>query len=198
MLFALLAEARELSNNELDERAGLRLDGKERRRLNDLKLVDSHKEGRVLVHELTDLGWRWCAEELTAGPGARPGSIERAFYAVLAGLSRYLDASERSLADIFVPGKDAALSDAEVEDAIATGYRILAREPGEFVKLSGLRGQLGDVPREATDAALGRMYKAQRVNLVPQSNQRALTDADRESALRIGGEFKHLISIERR
>ncbi len=37
----------------------------------------------------------------------------------------------------------------------------------------------------------------QRVNLVPQANQQALTEADRESAVRIGGEAKHLISITR-
>lgn len=206
VLFVLLAEARELSNNELDERAGLRLDGRERRLLNELKLVESRKEGRQYVHELTDAGWRWCAEELTASPGTRPGSMERAFYTVLAGLSRYLDVGRLSLADVFAPAKDAPhssagdapLYEAEVEDAIAKGYRSLAREPAEFVKLSGLREQLGHLPRMAVDDALQRMYKAQRVNLVPQSNQRALTEADRDSAVRIGGEDKHLISIERR
>ena len=46
------------------------------------------------------------------------------------------------------------------------------------------------------DSALAAMFTAQRINLIPQSNQRALSDADRESALRIGGENKHLISIE--
>jgi hypothetical protein len=40
------------------------------------------------------------------------------------------------------------------------------------------------------------MFTVRRVNLIPQSNQQALTAADRESALRIGGEHKHLISIE--
>jgi hypothetical protein len=39
------------------------------------------------------------------------------------------------------------------------------------------------------------MYRAQRVNLVPQDNQQALTDADRQAALRVGGEFKHLLSV---
>jgi len=33
------------------------------------------------------------------------------------------------------------------------------------------------------------------VNLIPQSNQQALTAEDREAALRIGGEHKHLMSI---
>ena len=44
VLFALMGEAREVSNAELAERAGFRLDGKERRKLNDLKLVDSRKD----------------------------------------------------------------------------------------------------------------------------------------------------------
>ncbi len=46
------------------------------------------------------------------------------------------------------------------------------------------------------DAALAAMFTAQRINLIPQSHQQALSDADRDAALRIGGEYKHLISIE--
>jgi hypothetical protein len=38
VLFALLGEAREVTNSQLADRAGFRLDGKERRKLNDLKL----------------------------------------------------------------------------------------------------------------------------------------------------------------
>ena len=55
VLFTLMGEAREVSNSELAERAGFRLDGKERRRLNDRKLVDSRKVGRTYAHELTAL-----------------------------------------------------------------------------------------------------------------------------------------------
>ena len=83
-MFALLAEAREVSNPELAERLGFRLDGKERRVLNDLKLVISEKHGRAYSHQLTDAGWRWCNEELSASPGdSRRGarrSSERGFY----------------------------------------------------------------------------------------------------------------------
>jgi hypothetical protein len=38
------------------------------------------------------------------------------------------------------------------------------------------------------------MYRAQRVNLIPQSSPRALSDVDREAVLRIGGQDKHLMS----
>ena len=65
------------------------------------------------------------------------------------------------------------------------------------MKLSALRGRLTDVSRADADEALATMYRARRINLIPQSDQLSLTAEDRESALRLGGEHKHLISIER-
>jgi hypothetical protein len=64
-----------------------------------------------------------------------------------------------------------------------------------FVKISELRAQLPGIPRADLDSALMRMYRSQRANLVPQSNQQALTDADRQAALGIGGELKHLMLV---
>jgi|SRR5580658_2045817 hypothetical protein len=192
-LFALMAEGRKLSNPELEERAGFRLDGKERRRLNDLNLVESDKPGRAYEHELTKMGWQWCADELSAGPDRRDTSLERALYVILGRLGRYLERSEQTLEDIFTD-KPAA-PPADMESRIKAGYRELAGKPGEFVKLSELRLKLPDVSSADLDSTLDRMYRRQRINLVAQANQEALSDADRESALLIGGAHKHLISI---
>ena len=79
---------------------------------------------------------------------------------------------------------------------VENAYRTLAPGRGEFIKLRDVRERLADIPRPALDAALAAMFTARRVNLIPQSNQQALTAADRDSALRIGGEHKHLISID--
>ena len=196
VLFALMGEAREISNSELAERAGFRLDGKERRRLNDRKLVDSRKVGRAYAHELTDAGWDWCATHLSEGLVSRASSMEGALYAVLGGLARYLEHSERSLADVFQRhDQETREKPSDIAELIRAAYLRLAREPGTFVKLWELRAELSDVPRSELDSSLEEMYRAQQVNLVPQSNQQALTQADRESALRIGGEAKHMISI---
>jgi hypothetical protein len=199
-MFALLAEARQLSNPELKERVGFPLDGKERRKLNDLKLVESGKVGRAYAHELSDAGWRWCADELSAGPRRGHGtSMERALYAVLGGFTRHMRDGGQSLADVFGPRPGVRNDDEpDIEARIEAGYQVLTRGPGEFVKLRELRSRLTGIPRADVDAVLGRMYTEQRVNLIPQSNQQALSEADRESALRIGGEYKHLISIEHR
>jgi hypothetical protein len=196
VLFALMGEAREVSNSELAERAGFRLDGKERRTLNDRKLVESRKVGRTYAHELTDAGWDWCATHLSAGPRVKASSMEGSLYAVLGGLSRYLEYSEQGLADVFQRRDlEAAEKPGDLAELIRAVYLRLASEPGKFVKLRELRAELSDVPRSELDSSLDGMYRAQQVNLVPQSNQQALTQADRESALRIGGEAKHLISI---
>ena len=58
--------------------------------------------------------------------------------------------------------------------------------------------RLADIPRPDVDSALVVLFTGQRINLIPQENQQALSAADRQSALRIGGENKHLISIEYR
>ena len=197
VLFALLSAARKLSNAELEALIGIRLEGKERRKLNDLKLVESEKPGRWFVHELSDAGWRWCAQELAAAPTGRGSSLERAHYRVFAVFARYLDAAGLSLADIVRPEAEAeAEAEADLTACIEAGYRSLAAGSGEFVSLRELRLRLPGRSRPDVDAALAALFTAQRINLIPQSNQRALSEADREAALRIGGECKHLISIE--
>lgn len=205
VLFALLAEARKVSNPELKDLIGFALVGEDRRRLNDRKLVESGKAGRAFAHELSDKGWRWCAVELAAPPDGRGSSLERAHSLVFGVFARYLSASGLRLADIVsaaVPAASPASGGRDAGDAagvagrVEDGYRSLAPAPGEFVKLRELRLRLAGIPRPDLDSALTRMFAAQRINLVPQENQQALTAADRESALRLGGEDKHLISIE--
>ena len=207
VLFALLSAARKLSNAELEALIGIRLEGKSRRKLNDLKLVESEKPGRWFVHELSDAGWRWCADQLAAGPEGRPTSLERSLYLVLGMFERYMTAARLSLADLASldlkarpagrhKRRDTAEGDGDLTLRVEAAYQALAPGRGEFVKLREVRERLADMPRPALDATLGTMFTARRVNLVPQSNQQALTAADRESSLRIGGEHKHLISIE--
>jgi len=200
VLFALLGEACELSNPQLEERVGFRLTGKERRALNDRKLVESRRAGQTYAHELSDAGWRWCAMELSARPKARATSMERALYALLGGLDRYLAGTEQGLADVFGrrPGAPSGArpdADAGIDERIAAAYHELAVRPGELVKVRELRARLADTPRSDLDSALERLYRERRVNLVPQSNQQSLSDADRQAALVIGEESKHLISI---
>jgi hypothetical protein len=207
VVFALLSAARKVSNAELQDLIGTRLVGKERRKLNELKLVESERRGRWFVHELSDAGWRWCAAELAVGQEGRPTSLERSLYLVLGMFERYMTAARLSLADVASldlkvrpagrhKRRDTAEGDGDLSARVAAAYQAVAVTPGEFVRLTELREHLADIPRPGVDAALAAMFTAQRVNLIPQSNRQALTAADRDSALRIGGEHKHLMSID--
>jgi hypothetical protein len=46
------------------------------------------------------------------------------------------------------------------------------------------------------DQEMIRLYREQKINLIPQSNQMALTEADWAAAVRVGGETKHLVCWE--
>jgi hypothetical protein len=136
-MFALLSSPRKLSNAELEVLIGIRLEGKERRKLNDLKLVESERPGRSFVHELSDAGWRWCADELAAGPEGRLTSLERAHYLMFAVFQRYMTAARLSLADVVSldlkarpagrhKRRDTAEGDGDLAVRVEAAYRALA------------------------------------------------------------------------
>ncbi|MEU8247731.1 hypothetical protein [Nonomuraea sp. NPDC048916] len=199
-LVVLAVEAREISNSELKERRGLTIDGRKRLRLNELKLVDSWKQGRVFVHVLTDSGWARLAEDLRTGAvPAFTGSSGVLARALLGWLPGFLEHTDQRLADVFQPHfqphETPAAQPYDLESRIRAAYGELAASPGAWVSLTRLRPLLGDAPRREVDEALVRMERLADVNLVPESNQKTLTAQDREAAVNIGDQDKHLLWI---
>jgi hypothetical protein len=197
-LLALMAEGREVPNPELKQRYRIDLSGASRRKLNQQQLVATRQHGRRNLHELTDKGWRWCADELAAQCPPRAGSAGGALYAVLAGMHRFLQRSDLQLADVFGsgPASPEPATGAGLEDRIRAAYRQLVREPRGWVSLTDLRSLLDGAARDDVDAALRGMLRARRANLIPRAEQHLLTPADRAAAVRIGAEDTHLLSIE--
>jgi hypothetical protein len=74
--------------------------------------------------------------------------------------------------------------------------RSTTRRPGSWVMLSVLRPRLRDVPRDVVDAALDRLIESPEVDIAQEATQSALTDADRDAAVRIGGQERHRMKIE--
>jgi hypothetical protein len=207
-LLALMAEAREVPNSELKKIVGFALVGKERLRLQQRGLVVSEKKGRSFAHELTDRGWRWCEEELTAERPPRASSLGGACYALLANLARFLNRADLRLADVFgrtdeplhvtpeaLPAASNVVSDGDVESRIRAAYRQLAREPHAWVRLAELRPLVG-AAREEVDTVLRQLNRSHQASIIPEQNQRILSQDDEEAAVHIAGENKHLISIE--
>jgi hypothetical protein len=219
VMVILMAEARAIYNPDLETLAGFGLDGRERRRLNDLGLVRSNRQGRGNIHELTDHGWRMCRALLRSARPGRVGTAGGALYALLAGLERALAGRRMSPAEFFGPasggesgrGADAGRSvdargDVDPGDGVDVGggvdamirsaYLRHAKRPGDWVGLAEIRSDLGSSSREDVDAALRRLAVLPDIRIIPIGNLKSLTQQDRDAAIRLGGELKHAMAIE--
>lgn len=83
------------------------------------------------------------------------------------------------------------------EGAIRGAYGdLVERTPTGWVNLADLREKIGDkMTRDELDAALKTLVREHKGILVPESDQSSLTPRDRKAALRIGGQYKHLLFI---
>lgn len=101
-LVLMASGATRLSNSELRERYGFAITGSDRIALNKLGLVSTHIRSHHYIHELTDSGWAWCAQEISATRRPVPGqAADAALVALTAGLNRYIDRTGKTLVDIF-------------------------------------------------------------------------------------------------
>jgi hypothetical protein len=189
-LFALMVVARPVTNRELRDLGGLEISAEVRRRAfhDDSELIATKKRGAVNTHKLTPAGITWCESALTAGrpDGAKfPAGV---LYAVLDSVGQYLARSGTKFDEFFKP---------DIENWIRSAYTELTvrREPGSWVKLSALRPWLEGISRDEVDVELDRMIEQPDVQLVAELNQRTLTNEDREAAVDIGGEPRHLLRI---
>jgi hypothetical protein len=206
VLIVLLAEGRDISNKELQERFGMTLTGESRKKLNDKGLVKSWKVGRPYMHRLGDAGWDRCTEPLNfASPRAR--ALGAALSALFAAVHRDLERTNRSLAMAFAPESTPAATDSpaaepapaappgELIDQIRVAYKTRAQAPGDWVNIADIRDELGVVDRQRLDAALKQLEQEPDVNIVPQANEKALSERTRQAAVIIGRQPKHFIAI---
>ncbi|OZE73723.1 hypothetical protein CH305_26230 [Rhodococcus sp. 15-649-2-2] len=204
VLLVLMAEASPVKNSEL-RTMGPELAKPSRDKLKNAGLIEVNSSVRPMTLELTDKGWRTCGELIGGEPPARSTGAGKAMFTVLAGLRRWLDRTDSRPADVFSPREDepapagrSEKSDetVDIEASIRTAYARLAREPGSTVRLSRLRNELHDIPRSDLDDALARLRRASDVSLIPEENQKTLTDEERAAAVVVGNQQNHLLSIE--
>src|SRR5690349_3010521 len=203
-----MAEAREISNPELDKLYHIDLTGKSRTKLNNLQYVKSWKVGRSFTHVLDDKGWQRVHEGLNFdSPRARAlGGALAALHGNLRARVLKRDAYQ-TFSEMFSRAADTADSAGELatlqpdvptvdlEERIRKAYDSMAPHRGAWLKHTDVRRKLGDVPSEALDEAFHRLSRAQDVEMMPESNQKTLTDEDHRNAVRVGGQDTHLIAI---
>lgn len=69
------------------------------------------------------------------------------------------------------------------------------KSPNGWAKLANIREGLSGLSREAQDRAITNLADRKNIVLIPEENQKTLTQADRAAAVRYGGEPNHLIRI---
>lgn len=196
VLVVLMAEARELDNNELKELAGLALTGADNAKLVKLGFVITDRTHRPFSHQLDDAGARFVRELHTAEPPKAGGSAARTLFTLLKNVQRGLaQTSAKSYGDFFSRSTTGPASAASLEEQIRAAYRELAKAPGDWVALADLREKLTDVDRDSLDDALRAMLGEEGVRIIPVANTKALQPRDRAAALRIGDEDNHALAI---
>jgi hypothetical protein len=200
LLLGLMSMGGTATNPGLRDHIGDVIDGVPRRKLNELRMVLSVREGRAYRHELLEEGWAWCAAELSQPAPARGGALTvRSTYAVFRYFDKYFDLMGVSLGDIANVIADAqAEAEADLPTLIRDAYRRVTAKPQEWVLLTKVRPLLGRVPRPAVDEALRLMQLLPDVHLAPEADQKILTEEDREAAVTVGGVPNHLLAIEAR
>jgi hypothetical protein len=200
-LVVLMAEARELTNNELKELAGFALTGADNKKLENLELIATDRSHRPFSHQLTDKGWRLAREIHASTPPKAGGSAVKTLFALLANLHRSLDRLQISHGEFFKQGGGAPRQVVaerpvpDLETMIRAAYGELATRPGDWVGLADLRDRLGPVDRTAVDDTLRAMVRQEGVRIIPVANTKALKPRDRAAAVRIGEEDNHALAI---
>ncbi|GGF97421.1 hypothetical protein GCM10007304_09260 [Rhodococcoides trifolii] len=207
VLMVLMAEARSVRNPDLAT-LGPELKKPQRDRLQNRGLIDIGKDGRSMTLELTDKGWKFCSDLMgTEAPKGAAGP-SKALFTVMAGLGRWFHRDDIRPAEVFFPRDTPSVISVapdrapivigpatDVAQHVRDAYASLASEPGAYVRLSRLRPALDGIPRADLDAAIYELQREPGVHLIPEENQKTLTDEDRDAAVVVGNQHNHLLAI---
>lgn len=78
---------------------------------------------------------------------------------------------------------------------ILAAYEALVSRPGGTIRLADLRAEIGVSDPEEVAATLLRLDRDRVIQLEPDPYRLGLTQADRECAVRLGGEDMHLLRV---
>jgi hypothetical protein len=168
----------------------------EKEALKDKGLIIIGKVGNAQIWELTDAGWRSASELLRApAPAKITHRTARILWAILQDFADHMEHIGIRLADVYASELEEAPVPGTLGERIVGAFHDLAGDDPDWVPLLSLRERLAEEDRAEVDKALTELHAAREIELIPESNQKTLTDADREAAIWLGGEYRHLIGI---
>lgn len=195
-LIILKIEGREISNTDLSKRYDVRLISPDYEKLNGLGYVVSQTARRPYKHVLTKEGEKFLDGPLTvvrSEPEAKESkraAKERPLWAALVALH-----NDHLRPTAAATEKGADTPEQSLGDRIRAAYATLADGPGDWVSLSKVRPLLGDAPKADVDKAFRQLLDEPDVRIEPEPNRHRIDRAEREAAVRIGGENRHKLAI---
>ncbi|MDR1577367.1 MAG: hypothetical protein LBT86_03930 [Deltaproteobacteria bacterium] len=189
------------------------LSTKDRKSLSERGLIEESKEKRLdrpkptqqLRVRLTDQGWEYLANHLTAPLHNRSIYGSKVFSHFLTHLSRFLQGRSLPLVDIFLATPPAPLKPqtTSLEEAVTIIQRYLASvkgqnsRPDQDLRLANLRPKFAQLATELVDAAFIELQTRGFLDLINLANYPdMLTEADKKAALLVDGHPRHLIILK--
>jgi hypothetical protein len=169
-------------------------------------LISVEKQNRTLVLHVEDKGWRWASENMANEISTRSNAGGLVLHHLLLRLSAFTKARNIALAEILAlqphgahPGTpDPAEEKNTLREKIRTAFLDLTGGALNMrVRLSDLRQKLADIDRATLDKALLALAAEEGAVLMQFDNRVEITDADRDAALEIGREPRHLLWISK-
>ena len=176
----------------------------DRKALEKARAITSEKRGRSLWLEVTETGWAWANDHLNAPLPSKTQSAGPILQSWLAYLHAFMQRRGIALAEIMAGSNEAQAKPDGLTREASNSRETQVRHAyldatggawNERVRLSELRRRLAGVPRQLLDAVLLKMQQASALVLFRLDNQREITDEDREAALLIAGEPRHVLRM---
>ena len=174
----------------------------DRKALEKTRAITSEKRGRSLWLEVTETGWAWANDHLNAPLPSRTQSAGPILQSWLSYLHAFMRRRGIALAEIMAevmrqtkpddrPARNNALRN--------TGHTGLSRRDWRRLERTcatlSTENLLPRVPRQRLDVVLLKMQQASALVLFRLDNQREITEEDREAALFIAGEPRHVLRM---
>jgi hypothetical protein len=174
-------------------------------------ITSERRAGGAIWLEVTDKGWAWAADNLSAPLPNRSMAGSAILRDWLERLQAFMRAKDITLAEVLGPQATTAadgpelsreagkqIPDGEFEALRQRIRKTYVEVTGGFNKralLKDLRKRLTDVDRSILDETLKRMQRDNEASLMQLDNRLDITEADSDAAVRIGREPRHILWI---
>ena len=158
------------------------------------------KGSPALYIQVTEKGWKWASDNLTAEFSQKSTASAPALSALLSRLNNYLNQQQLSLAEFLgLLNSEPVANEPEMdlEQRIKDAYfKVSGGKWNVRVHLHELRQNLPDISRQSLDQKLLDMQKHEKLVLYNMDDVRHIRPEDEAAAIDIAGFKRHIIYME--